>query len=474
MKSKIAIIPALLFVFLAGGCKKYLNVNIDPNNPTDVQESLLLVPIETATSTLVAGGSWTTGNYPTVAETDDYLVQQIALNQTPPQIDEYQMRPADYDQMFLSIYSTILENLRILNNKAEASGHHAYGVIAKVLTAYNLGVTTDSWGDIPYSKALAGHLTPTYDSQESIYKTMQSLLDSAIAENALDPGGITPGSDDFIYGGDMSLWQKFAYTLKARYDIHLTKAPGHDPLVQSNAALNDLQNGFGSLADEANFSAYSTNPGSESPWFENIDPGQGGVVLAATLIDSLQNRNDPRLPIIAVQGSLNSYLGLTTGTGPAPDVSVFSVLNTFYASKGSPESILSYPELEFIKAEAVFRVSGAAAANPIYINAINSAMARVGLDTTSAAVKAYVTSRTPLTAANAMQRIMEDKSIGNLLSTENYNDWRRTGFPQLTIVQNPHIGSIPRRFPYPLQEFTSNPQPQQSAAITDRVWWDAP
>jgi hypothetical protein len=161
---------------LAGsGCKKYLDVNKDPNNPSDVQESLLLVPIETATSTTVAGGSWTTGNYPTLGATDAYLVQQIALNQQPPQLDEYLMRPADYDQMFLTLYTTIMENLRILNNKAEQNKHHAYGVIAKVLTAYNLGIITDSWGDVPYSKALAGRLTPTYDKQEDVYKMLQSF-----------------------------------------------------------------------------------------------------------------------------------------------------------------------------------------------------------------------------------------------------------------------------------------------------------
>jgi hypothetical protein len=474
MKKNKYIIPGLLLVLVLSGCKKYLDINRDPNNPTDVQESLILVPIETATSTLVAGGSWTTGNYPTVAETDDYLVQQIAFNQLPPQIDEYLMRPADYDQMFLSFYSTILENLRILNIKAEQNKHHSYGVVAKVLTAYNLGIITDSWGDVPYSKALAGHLTPAYDKQEDVYKTLQSLLDSAIIESTLDPGGIVPGPDDFIYGGNISLWIKFAFTLKARDYIHLTKAPSYDPVGQSNLALTALQKGFMSLADEANFSAYSATSGSESPWFENIDPGQGGVVLSSTLIDSLVARNDPRLPIIATKGSGGNYLGLAIGTGPAPDVSVFSVINSFYAAKNSPESIMSYPEAEFIKAEAIFRISGAAAATPVYINAINSAMSRLGLDTTSPAVLAYIALRTPLTASNALQRIIEDKTIGNFLSIENYNDWRRTGYPILSIVQNPHIPTIPRRFPYAFAEETANPQPQQSAGITDRVWWDAP
>ncbi len=159
---------------------------------------------------------------------------------------------------------------------------------------------------------------------------------------------------------------------------------------------------------------------------------------------------------------------------PDPDAGVYSNVGAFYDSINAPQALLTYSEALFIKAEAVFRISGAVAANPIYINAINSAMSKLGLDTSSAAVTAYIASRSPLTTGNGIQRIMEEKDIANFLSIENYNDWRRTGFPALTICQSPYVASIPRRFPYPLAELTSNPQPQQSLLITDRVWWDAP
>ncbi len=68
---------------------------------------------------------------------------------------------------------------------------------------------------------------------------------------------------------------------------------------------------------------------------------------------------------------------------------------------------------------------------------------------------------------------MEEKSIADFLSIENYNDWRRTGFPNLTIVANPQAGvtTIPRRYPYSAQEISTNPQPQNTnVKITDRVW----
>ena len=473
---KIKFILPLSIIALLGttGCKKYLDVNKDPNNPSDVQESLLLVPAEMAVSTDLAGGGLTIGNYTSIAQTTAYWTQQVALNQLPPQTDEYRVRPDDMDQQFLVIYSGMLQNLRILNNKAVGQGHHSYGVIAKVLTAYTLGITTDMFGDVPYSQALDGALHPIYDKQEDVYKTLQSILDSAIAENALDPSAIVPSTDDLLYGGVMSKWQKFAYSLKARYYIHLTKAPGYTAATQAGLALAALQNGFTSKDDEASFAAYANAPGQESPWSQNVIPGNGPIVVASTFVDFLKASNDPRISKMITKGSGGNYLGRIIGTAPANDPAVYSQVGDFYAANQAPQSLMSYAELEFIKAEATFIQSGAAAATPVYVQAINSHMTDLGIDPTSAAALAYVASRTPLTSGNAMQRMMEDKWIANFLSIENFNDWRRTGFPVLTIVQSPYVPTIPRRMPYPLAELTSNPQPQQALKITDRVWWDAP
>ena len=467
------ILPLSLVILLGTGCKKYLDVNKDPNNPPDVQENLILVPVETTISTSLAAGALTIGNYGSAAVITNYWTQQIALNQLFPQYDTYRVRPDDVDQQFLVIYSTILQNLRIMDHKAEGQKHHSYGVIAKVLTAYTLGTTTDLWGDIPYTQAFDGALHPAYDKQEDVYKTIQSLLDSAIAENALDPGTFTPGSDDFLYHGVMDKWEKFAYTLKARYYMHLTKAPGYNAATQAGLALTALQNGFSSQSEEASFAAYSDNSGSESPWYENVDPSVGPNVLASTIVNFLKNNNDPRLPILATKGSGGTYVGRTIGTDPATNIAIYSNINDAYAAIDAPQAILTYSEAEFLKAEAAFRLSGAAAATPMYVNAINSSMHKLGLDTNSAPVLAYLATRGTLTTGNGLQRIMEEKSSANFLSLENFADWRRTGFPALTIVQNPYVPTMPRRLPYPLAELTSNPQPQQSALVTDRVWWDA-
>jgi hypothetical protein len=76
-----------------------------------------------------------------------------------------------------------------------------------------------------------------------------------------------------------------------------------------------------------------------------------------------------------------------------------------------------------------------------------------------------------LDATAPLKTIIGEKYIADFLSLEVYNDWRRTGYPALSVVQNAFKPYIPQRFPYPSQEITSNPQPQQSIATSTKVWW---
>jgi len=476
MKNKL--IYGLIFmtaVLTTVSCKKYLDVNTDPNNPLAASENLILSPIIIDIGTTVAGGTFSNANTSGVALINSYWMQQLSINQPLPQFESYSFTTGNAEYTWGEMYINIMQNLKRLREAAEEHGNHSYGVIAKVLTAYTLGVTTDMWGDIPYTEAFEGNTHPAYEKQEDIYKTIQSMLDDAISENQLDPGNLVPDVDDFLYQGDMSKWEKFAYALKARHHIHLTKAPGHNAAEQANLALAALSHAFTGTSDEATLDVYSDAAGHESPWFKNTEIDQGGVVLATTVIDTLIARSDPRLPVIANKGSLGTYLGRESSSDVVPDVTIYSTLGDHYAAASAPISLLPYSELEFIKAEATLIISGAAAAQPIYQQAIKDNIVQLGLDLTSPAVVTYLAGRGQLTSANALQRIMEEKSIADFLSVENFNDWRRTDFPKLTIVENAQAGvtTIPRRYPYSQQEISTNPQPQNTnVKITDRVWWD--
>lgn len=461
---KIYLVLTVISLVMSSGCKKYIDVNNDPNRPISVTEPLMLAPIEMLISQNInAAGD---GNLSIVLQ--QYL-QVIALNQVAPNFGTYLMYNQDMDGDWNNMYVRTLNNLSILKGKAAANGNFNYSGIAKILTAYCLGTATDAWGDIPYSTAFAGkdNLTPVYDSQESIYKQINSLLEDGIADIAKQ-GGIKPGSDDYFYNGEMEKWTKLAYTLKARYLMHLTKAPGYNAATQAQLALTALNNGMTGNADDLKMIFVGT-PGTENPWQQNFLPAST-LVLGDTFVNGFKTRNDPRLSkMVAPAKETGLYTGREAGLDEIGSLESYSIPAAFYAAPSAFNYLVNYTEALFLKAEANLIISGAAAAQPIYAEAVRTHMTKVGVSTIDA--NAYLISRGNLSSANALRLIIEEKSISNFLNAENYTDWRRTGFPVLTKVKNA-LSEIPRRVLYPNTEIISNPQPQQNAKLTDRVWWD--
>jgi len=292
-------------------------------------------------------------------------------------------------------------------------------------------------------------------------------LDAGIADIAKNSTTV-PGSDDFFYAGDMSKWTKLAYTLKARYYLHLTKAPGYTAATQAQLALTALTNGMQSNDDDLKMT-YTGAAGGENPWQQNFISAST-MVLASTLVEGFKTRNDPRLTIMVAPATATGlYTGLDQGLSTIGQLENYSRPGSFYGATGASNYIVNYSEALFIKAEATLILSGYSSAQAIYQSAISSHMTKLGVRTANA--NTYIASR-PLTNANAEQLIIEEKGIANFLSLENFTDFRRTGFPVLPAVKNA-LSAMPRRVLYPQVEIISNPQPQQSAKLTDRVWWDA-
>jgi hypothetical protein len=457
---KISLIIAVAGCLFAG-CKKFIDVNEDPNRPTSVQESAILPPLEVAVSHGLVGGN-------AAVIIQEYL-QTIALNQPVPNAGTYFQLHTDIDVDWNVLYATCLNNMNRLDSVAKVNGNPNYRAIARILTAFTWGTGTDIWGDIPFTEALMGEkkYQPAYDKQETIYTGIQQLLDSAIADIA-KAGAKVPGGDDYFYEGDMSKWEKLAYTLKARYYMHLTKAPGYTAATQADLALAALEKGMSGNDDDLKF-PYAGIAGQENVWYSTFLPAST-LILASGFVDSLKVRNDPRLSkMIKPAAATGQYTGRQIGMVDVGNLESYSRPTDFYQGAAGNNYIVIYLEALFLKAEATLIKSGAAAAQPIYQQAIRTHMEKLGV--ASAAIDSYLAARGTLTTSNALQRIMEEKKVANFLSLENWVDWRRTGYPAMTKVPNA-LSEIPRRLLYPQGEIIANPQPQQSAKLTDRVWWD--
>jgi hypothetical protein len=329
-----------------------------------------------------------------------------------------------------------------------------YVGIAKVLMAVNLGYTTLCWGDIPYTEAFRGtegseFFKPAFDTQESIFASIQTLLDEAIVElNKPEVSG-GPSSDDLIYGGDSDSWIKTAYALKARYYMYLIKRDGQ----AATKALSALNKAYGSVAEESMFAVYGGRGANDA------NPlGQFGAQRPNTLAindvfaETMDSKGDPRQSFYMTDDGTNFIFY----TGPS---------GLFWSSYTSPAPVISYSEQKFLEAEALLTTGDAAGAADALEEAIVANMEQMGIDT--ADYGAYVAVNGNFTGLvsndERLERILTEKYFAMYGQGffETWTDYRRTGYPALEPVpggvngSNPS-GVIPRRFTYPTDEKFAN------------------
>ena len=172
--------------------------------------------------------------------------------------------------------------------------------IAQILTAYNLAVATDMWGEVPWTEAVKGaeNLQPVYDKQSEIYPKIMQYLDDGIATMNSVTTFSTVG--DFIYGGTSATakakWIKAANSLKARYALRLTNVDA----TAASKALALVSSGFASNADNFVFAKYAAAATSENPWFQFL-ADRTHLSASKTLYDIMNARTDPRIPAYFLQ-----------------------------------------------------------------------------------------------------------------------------------------------------------------------------
>jgi hypothetical protein len=404
------------------------------------------------------------------------------------------------------------------------------GNIAVIMQVQSLATITDVYGDIPYTEALlakSGTTLPAYDSQESVYKSLLSRLETAVA--ALDPSKPIPTNDAFAnYKGDVGKWKKYGYSLMLKLAMRLVKA---DPATAKTYAEKAAAGGtFASVADDAYIIGDDANGytnGNASALATPADLYQ--VRWSKTLVDYLKANSDPRLgkiaeiPVAGLAGNQSDaagnadpavQLGLpngydmnggatditkapgfpgATGTGgDATPIGKYSRPTAVFRARSGPLFVLTYAETELLLAEAATRgfSVGTTTAAAHYHNAVSAGIQSLGrygaaAEITPAVADAYATAH-PLVAATALKQINEQywATTGILFNfVESWNNWKRSGYPELTPVNyvgNFSGGTIPRRQLYPTGEATLNGA-NYNAAVgrltggdrwSSRTWWD--
>ena len=536
MNKKIFLAACVSMALFGSSCKKdFVSINTNPNavSATQEQYASLLTNAELITSGNSDGNAYEDwrGNLIYAACMIQHLSSTLGYWDGDKYFNNASYLSAYWDQDFGPVASgsnnensnsAPITNLvditySLKNNAAQVNLYNE----ARIFKVYAFQRLTDMYGDIPYSQAGLGYISgitaPVYDKQQAIYMDMLNQLDSAAA--ALSTSGTTPGAGDLIYGGNVTQWQKFAYSEMVRIAMRLSKV---DPTDAQKWVQKAVAGGtFASNADNAILQHQSAPPNGAGSQVANgsglvfINNDPAAAHLSQTFVNFLNSTNDPRLSYLGTVisdttvpqpgemgdttaahqlGQPNGYdvNGGTTDISKAPGYpgsqKYYSYVNRYtFARSNAPTFFLTYAETELLLAEAAQRgwISGSAAT--YYANGVTAAMAMLGAQAgagpSTAQISAYVTAN-PLVAGSELQMINDQYWVASFMDeTESWANWRRSGYPALTPVNyfgNATNGTIPRRYTYSTAEAATNSTNYAAAVgglsngdkMTSRVWWD--
>ncbi|HAN77535.1 MAG TPA: hypothetical protein DCQ31_07065 [Bacteroidales bacterium] len=456
----------LTTVFMFSACDSWIDtdLNNDPNVPTVVPKSLILPSIH-------AQMGYSLGGNDAVLATNIWMQYMNGHSRQAYTIGHYQYTPSDCNNFWNAVYAGALKDAVLLKQISRAEGAYAalapnghYEGVANIQIAVSLGITSDLWGDIPYTEAFKGeegNYNAKFDTQENIYKTIQTLLDEAIVLLGKPAPVGEPVTGDMVYGGNVAQWIKAAYGLKARYTLNLSKVNGNAAYTE---ALSYISKAMASNADNYSIPFGATDRAANPLFQFNLERGDAN--MCSTYLTMLNNASDPRVGFVATAVGGN-YVGGAPGSSTTDGV---SAAGAFVAGKSTAVVLMSYTELKFIEAEAQFRLGTDLAAA---LAAYKAAVAASVLQQTGAANTAWLDANINIetTATLTLEKIMTQKYLANVATVQSYNDWRRTGIPTLALAVDA-IGQIPRRFPYAQEEITYNANTPKGLTTASKNWWD--
>lgn len=517
MKSIVNISKGLLSVallstaFVSCSEDKMDQVNKDVNHTLSVPSKFILADVLTSTAFSNQGGDFNT-------YMSTYVEHEVGISNQLYSAEKRQGEPSSsstFNNSWINIYGT-LKNARIIISKCSEDGDQAGNYttkgIGEVMAALNAGIIADAFGDAPYTEAALPNLVngmpefmnPKVDRQETIYTDILTTLDNAIAD--LPQGDVTRvGNYDFLYNGDVDLWTKFAYGLKARYTMHLLNRSS-DVEGDLEKVLEYVSKSFTSADEQAAYAQYDAsnlNPLFDFQWSRDY------LAASQSLCEKFIERNDPRLrrafintDWVQVTGTEDETYLVAPNGDPEP-MQYYYNTSVFTYAQTAPTLLLSYHEVLFLKAEALARLNRIEEAEATLKEAISAAIANLevsvkaamnapsvlvygGLTETTTPISSeeidtyFETNVKPLFKANPLKEVMVQKYLAFFgasgESTECYNDIRRMKAANEDFITLKNTNKFPLRLPYGGDDVAANPNVEAAFGdgqyvYTEPVWW---
>jgi starch-binding outer membrane protein, SusD/RagB family len=430
----------VLSLVVAAGCESFLTgtgLSENPNEPVDASAQAQFVAVQANMFTRFQGQ---------VARSAAIYTQQLigSNNQQLSWATQYQVVESNMNDQMNPLYTGQgLLGLRNVQAAAKAAGDAQWEGIAKIWEAFLFGMAASVWGDLPYREAVNPEiLTPKLDSQQQIYTDVLALLDEGIA--LLGGAGPGPGVADLVYGGDVARWRRAAYTMKARFLLHLVEKEGTARYTQAIAAANLGINEAPTTRAQAyhgqapgDFRAFHGATLSDgNVWAQFLNQRQD-VVAGHVLVQLLKDRSDPRLTeYFDPAAGTATILGMNAeavlvGTGQAAVVNQATRRALTFR-----QPIVTWNENQLILAEAKFRTGDVTGATT-HVNNVRTALGLATLGTVT------------------LSDIMLEKYIAQFQNIDVWNDFKRTCIPLVKPYQT--NAEVPGRLPYGSNERNANP-----------------
>ncbi|MBR9999960.1 MAG: SusD/RagB family nutrient-binding outer membrane lipoprotein, partial [Cyclobacteriaceae bacterium] len=326
--------------------------------------------------------------------------------------------------------------------------------IIEIMQAYAYNRLVDIFGSIIYSEALdIDNVYPAYESGATVYSDLINRVNTAIGQ--LDPGEGSFGASDLIYQGDVSAWIKFANTLKIKMGITLAD---YDASLAASTITSAVDGAFGSSADDAILHYLGSAPNQNPLYLDLIASGRKDFVPANTIVDKMNELDDPRR---------DNYFTLFEGEyvgglyGYPNSYANYSHIDPTIESPTFPGFFMTYTEMLFYLAEAAARGFAVPNTAEEYYNMgiTESILSEYFEPGTQAEVNAYLAqSEVAYNAAEWKQKIGTQSWIANYTrGLEAYTTWRRLDYPVFYVAELVEsTADIPTRFTYPVSEQTLN------------------
>jgi hypothetical protein len=380
----------LVALFAASACTEFLDVNDNPNGPQTVSANLYLPPMLHWLVTSPQFDGRFVGHY-----TQQWYSTSTA---TSPASTWGKM---GYDpgsdngaQQWRDVYWSLGQNLIDMNTKAEAEQRWDVLGVGMILKAWGWQVLADLHGEIIVQQAIDQTRTQfDYDTQEYAYQETQRLLDSAIVLLKRTDGAVDAaymGVGDKIYNGDRVKWLRLAAGMLALNLNHYSNKPAYDP----QRVIRLVDSSFTGNLDDPLLAYPCTSTDFADCNFWGRTRNNITAYRQTQFIVGLMNGTqfggvvDPRISRMLTLDSANTtYRGLDVNlsgfgalTAPQQPRNFFGYTGTgglnlpsrYIFADRSRIPVMTYAELQFVKAEAALRMGDPATARAAYINGISS------------------------------------------------------------------------------------------------------